>query len=271
MAIKLIALDMDGTVIKSDNTISQNTINTIKRAIESGIIVVPASGRTADLIPDEIKNIKNIKYGAVSNGASVWDFEKNISYKELLLDFDTVDLIMNKVKDEIGFIEIYSRGKAYINRNVMENKEYKHIKEKLLKYIKNTHILCNNLSESRELFNCVEKINIFYLSNDLKLDLKKQLLSFDNISVIFTSDGDMEVTSNLVNKGVGIKYICDKFNISKDEVMAVGDSENDIEMLQFAGMSVAMGNAEKKIKDIARFVTDTNDEEGVAKVINSIL
>ncbi|MDU3351757.1 MAG: HAD-IIB family hydrolase, partial [Clostridium sp.] len=85
--------------------------------------------------------------------------------------------------------------------------------------------------------------------------------------VVSSGTDNFEVMVGTTSKGNAVAHLADTFNINPEEVMCIGDSENDISMLKFAGVSVAMGNGLQMVKDIADFVTDTNNNDGVAKAI----
>ncbi|MGL4282527.1 MAG: HAD-IIB family hydrolase [Eubacterium aggregans] len=91
------------------------------------------------------------------------------------------------------------------------------------------------------------------------------------MTVICAAENNLEINNPTANKGDGLKHLCGRLNISGDEVMAIGDSNNDIEMLKYAGLAVAMGNGGELVKQVSDYVTTTNDDGGVALALDRFI
>jgi Cof subfamily protein (haloacid dehalogenase superfamily) len=122
----------------------------------------------------------------------------------------------------------------------------------------------------------IKDINIYkflFVDNDRdKLNnLRMELNKLEKIGTSSSWDNNIEAMGLNVSKGEALKELCNKLKISQDEVIAIGDSENDLSMLNFAGLGVAMGNADENIKEQADYITDSNNEDGVAKVIEKFV
>ena len=112
-----------------------------------------------------------------------------------------------------------------------------------------------------------------FIDNDTKklYKLREELKNIKNINVSSSWSNNIEVMEEEVSKGNSLKYLCERLNVKRENVIAIGDNENDMSMIDFAGLGVSMGNGNKKLKTIADIITSTNDEDGVAKIIEKYI
>ncbi|MDU5414364.1 MAG: HAD-IIB family hydrolase, partial [Clostridium perfringens] len=106
--------------------------------------------------------------------------------------------------------------------------------------------------------------------NDL-FKAKEELKKYEDLEVVSSSPSNFEVMNKGTSKGRAVKVLADILNINREEIMCLGDSENDLSMIEFAGLGVAMGNAEEFLKEKADYITDTNENDGVAKAIEKFV
>jgi len=274
MKYKLICVDMDGTLLNSKHKISKTSQSTLRKAHDMGVHVVISTGRTyvdaaaySDLIGLNSPIIActgaiiKEKYGDGVIHKSVIDEEL---CKKLLKIFKKYNVkpIFNSVykiycgdltlKIGIEFLKI----RGFINRNVKLN--YIRNEEKWLdvfKNEKNNIIKCEIMNRNRK------KIH----------NLRKELENMNGIEITSSSNHNIEITKKGTSKGQAIEILANYYNIKKEEIIAIGDSDNDLSAIEFAGMGVAMGNANEKLKKKSNFVTDSNDNDGVAKVVDKFI
>lgn len=263
--IKLIALDIDGTTINSKEELSMRVISAIRKASNQGIKIVFASGRPYSGIYPLLKKLKikgnySISFGGGmildENGESI--FERNIS------EDSVVKLINLAYKQGVplqfeGTNEIYTTNKllpVYFARvSTRVNLPIRLIDmHDIGKYTFFKGIM---YGRNEQLTNVIDEMN----------NQSKETLQEFNFSK--TASDVLEISPQGISKGNTLKIIAKKMNIASCEIMAIGDQENDIEMLKFADVSVAMGNAIDKVKKIASYHTSSNDEDGVAKAIET--
>ena len=283
--IKLIASDMDGTLLNNNHDIDKETVKAIKEAESKGIIFTIATGRNYEGVK-HILDRHNIKCQCIlSNGAEYRDEYGNIINK-INMDKERVRHIIrvleenklhNRIMTNEGMFTTSSREEAFIEgvyrtmsfNQGMDEEEAKRITENdifftTLKYIKNIEEFLNSEIEIRKFVG---------FHNDRKL-IKKivDILSdMEDIAVSSSFRDNIEITDIKAQKGICLEQVCEKMNINKKQVMIIGDSFNDYSMFEVFEETVAMGNAIKEVKDIAKYITDTNDKLGVAKAVyNSI-
>lgn len=278
MKIKLIALDLDGTLLDSNGVISNKTCDAIKKAIKRGIEIVPATGRNIGLICEEIKAIDGIRYAITSNGAAVIDIREERVIFSNFINLDILKRIIDLIKNYPIVIELYADGHAYVDRDVFDNPEKYNLNENQIHLMSYNHILIDNffnlIDESKDTnwIKCVEKINIPFLNEDIKKKVLKNLSDEVNeIKITSSGKDNLEINISSANKGNGLEKLVNILGIRLEEVAAIGDNNNDIEMIEKSGFGIAMGNAIDEMKNKAGYVTVDNDKDGAAEAIIKIL
>ena len=267
MKIKLIATDLDGTFLGNDHeTIPQENIVAFEKAHKMGAIIVVASGRTKVLTDDIIKQIPFADYLITSNGACTYDLKTNeLIFSELMDNNQTLEIF--KVLDKFGLpYEIYYDGDCFIDKENYKQYTPQNIPAVFFKVLGSKLKVIDSLPKKIE-NNPVEKINIMRVTPECRLDLIRAIHSTGEIHTASAIPVNMEVNSVNANKGYAIKKLSQKLNIERQEIMAFGDGENDCEMLEFAGISFAMGNGSDYAKNSAKFIADDSDKCGVAKAV----
>lgn len=272
MKYKLIAIDMDGTLLNSAEEVSEKNKEAILKATEKGISVVVSTGRIFSSATYFAKILNVITPVIACNGAYVSEYHR-----------DNV-IIENPIQKEDlkEIINILDRNDLYYHFYDDENFYTKDLEYNSLKYYewnkkqdKDNKI---NIEIVKDPLNFVEKEDIkVYKMVTMDKDLDKvmkareELSRNENIEIVSSWHGSLDIMYKGVSKGKALKQLCNLYNIKNDEVIAIGDNENDLSMLEFAGTSVAMGNGINLVKEYATFVTDTNDNDGVAKAIEKFI
>lgn len=237
--IKLIALDMDGTTLTNDKQIAPETFDAIQYAKSKGIKVMIATGRPYQECYPFAKQLQLEDYLIVSNGAEIWDMnEKLIERSEM--DQQLIEKLWRIGENHQAPMWVISTEKVHYSNNPP-------IDFSIEKWL---------------------KIGYAYLDKLTKSEIMKELAYFEDALEITNSYVDnIEVNKKGINKATAIKKICDEEGILLEEILVAGDGLNDEKMIIQAGIGVAMGNGQEVIKQIADYVTDTNENHGVAKAI----
>jgi Cof subfamily protein (haloacid dehalogenase superfamily) len=274
MNIKLIGIDLDGTALRNDKTISPFTRHVIEDAIKSGITVVPVTGRPVSGLPDEFMNIAGIKYAVTCNGASAYSLEDGSSKVlfERHIPLNEGMKILYTANDIKAITEVFINGFGYMTYdNYNKRLTERHDNPPLLSYIKASRRPVENLDAFIENSDSdIEGICIQCATEKERDLVNSRLFSFENMSIVLPSPTEFEITHRLANKGDALLCIGKMLGLNKDNIMAVGDSDNDSAMLKAVGFPVAMGNATARIKAVARYITDDNEHDGVGKAIKEI-
>ncbi len=269
MNIKLVALDMDGTTLDNNHfTISAKNRKAITDAIAKGIYVVPATGRTFGELPKSVRKIDGIRFVITSNGASTAQLTTKKEVYSNLIPLAPAINVLSIIKECKVYTEVYYNGTSYTQRgiksNILRHNPFFMLYSAILK-----NVQVNNLAEFvSENGKPIEKIEIIPDNVSQKEMLEKKL---NGIPLSITTSGmnTIEITNLGTSKGEALAYLCKYLHIDSDQVMAIGDNINDLEMLKWAGFAVDVDNADPAVKNVADFVTLSNSKSGVAHAIES--
>lgn len=269
--IKLVAMDMDGTLLNSDKELPEENQRTIEAYAEKGVMFAFCTGRVMNEIELMSDKLPSVKYAITCNGALVYDISDRNCYKLIHGDTLRMEEVRNiyEFADKMGFtmmFEIQADGVVYADRKCVENPEQYGVGY-IRELIQKTRVPVNNIREYiYERTEDVGKLNIFFPDTETRhkaLDCLKAL----NYDLAYSEPTNIDINKKGSDKGRGLKMLMRHLNLTKEEVMAIGDNFNDLELLQATPNAVVMGNAPEEIKHYANYVTLSNDENGVAYAI----
>ena len=268
MGIELIAVDLDGTALRTDKTVSPRTVRALSAAAARGVHVVPATGRVAKMVLRELREIPGVCYALTSNGASVVDLrDGSVLYSNPIPPEHSRGIVRFFVSRGI-LTEAYVGGVSYANAGAAEPLRRLGLPESFFDYVRESQIFVEDLEKTLDTRGWrLEKINIPYLPEGERERIAAALLATGNYSVTSSGGCNLEVNAATANKGDGLAHLCRLLGVAPDRVMAVGDGDNDVSMLRFAGLGVAMGNAVPEARRAARAVTAANDKDGLAQAV----
>ena len=267
--IKIIVLDLDGTLLTSDKKISPRNYAALEQAAEKGIHIVPSTGRFYDGMPAVIRELPFVRYAITVNGAEIYDArEDRVLHRaemtpaqadEVFAFLDTLPVVYDCYQDGWGWMEksLYDRAGDFIED------------PKVLSMVKDLRTPVEGFRELiRSRNRGVQKIQMFFKDMDKRAESLPLLRQrFPGLNVTSSITNNLELNSLEAHKGVALLKLCDILGVDPAQTMAFGDGLNDITMLQTAALGVAMDNAYPEVKEAANFITDTNDHDGVAKAI----
>ncbi len=272
MNMKLVALDLDGTTLDPNQEITPETKNILEKLYNLGIYPVIATGRVKSALPENILSIKGIKYAITSNGAMITELETNSILYQNCINANMIPKIIDEIKSEDIILEIFAKGQAFIDEIAYNKIDSSGLPDWHINYIKRTRKPVSNVFDfMMENKDYIENININIVDDERRAIFRKKMEKIDNVTITSSSMRNVEIGGNTTSKADGLRVLCKKLNISPEETVAIGDSQNDIPMLKFAGISVAMGNSAQNVKDLSDIVTDTNGNNGVSKALEELL
>lgn len=264
----MIALDMDGTLLNSKGKITENTLTVLKSLMEAGHDIVPASGRAFPVLPEELKQLEGIRYAVLENGAVIWDWKRQRPVCTDRLPEGTAQEILSHVKTEYPdtryYTEVMADGIVWAEEADVPFYESAGVDGNFAEYMMKDHVFARGLHNRSDILQKAEKLNLYFEDPEKSATLRARWESRQDVCVTTSVSGNAEFTASDVNKGRGLEKLCKRLGFRREYVVAVGDNENDMEMLEFAGNSAAMGNASKTVKMVARCVTEDNDHDGAA-------
>lgn len=265
--IRLLALDMDGTVLDDDKAISPRTMAALQAAIDRGVQVVPATGRTADGIPPQFLKLRGLRWALTSNGASVVELGSGRSLVHLPFTL-AMALDVYDIADRYeSLLSVFIGGHGY-TRDCGEVLE-QYAPPNLWPYLRASRRAVKDMRAlMRQNPDAIEKFSILYKDVSTRDAVRAAVLArFPDIEVADSLGGNLELTAPGVDKGRGLLELARALGIDPAQVMACGDGGNDTAMLRAAGFGVAMANAQDEVKAAADYITLSNNEDGVAAAV----
>lgn len=283
---KIIAIDLDGTLLNSQGEISEENKIYLKKAIDSGIDVVLASGRPIDSVENLAYEIGANKYLISGNGAVVYGIqEKSILYNKFMSK-EQVLRIIKLCKDNSIYCNVYTENEIIaesLNYNILfyyrENANKDEEKRTKINIVNDMHkyIETSQVENYLKITVCDDSQLIFNsILRKLKTITDVDVLDVSHMSRKVIKDGTervqieyfyTEITNKNVNKWEALKYIMEKEGIDSSEVVGIGDNINDKELIQYSGLGIAMGNSSPDVKEVAKKVVSDNNSDGVAEAI----
>jgi Cof subfamily protein (haloacid dehalogenase superfamily) len=263
---------MDGTLLNDEKTINEENLQAIKKAHEKGVKIAVCTGRlfASAKYYGELIGVKAPVIA--SNGAYIREKDEERVIYKLELGKEKCKQIQDIVK-KYNLKVFYNTSQYVIAANGFPiDYNYKVMNEKLSeKYkvdlIDSSDIYRELTEKGDEILKCI------CISEDgLDLDqARKELVKLNEFEIVSSGSDNMEIMHKGVSKGNAVQVLAEAYNIKQDEIMCIGDNENDLSMIEYAGIGVAMGNGSELIKNAAKFVTDTNNNSGVAKAIEKFV
>lgn len=274
--VRLVALDLDGTLFNTKGRITPGSIAAINRLTDLGIAVVISTGRPLSGVPFDQLADTHVDYAITTNGASVWRLHDRKCIYENPMEDSVILPALEYFQTKNIHIGTFINGKGISPErclamvpNLVVNDSIKHNMTTIRIHVADLS------SEIRKNHWHIHKITLnFQKAADGHLIDRQELVEYmaaqPELETVSGGFGNLEITKKGVDKGVGLHALARYLGIAPEETMAIGDTENDLAIMKAAGISVAMGNAIDPMKAIADIVTLTNDEDGVAVVLNKI-
>lgn len=287
---KLVAIDLDGTMLNSYGVVTENTKKVIKETKEKGAEVIIASGRPIDSIKTIAKEIESEKYFIAGNGAIVYDMQNDeVIYEKYMTKEKVLEIIKICEENSIAY-NVYT-DKTILATALKYNVLYYH-KENLKKEEKKK----TNISIVKDMYNYVKnmqgekfmKVTVCDEHKSIFNSIIRKLREIDEIEVLDVAHMSRkvirqgteevpveyfytEITRENVDKWDALEYLMEKLSKTKDEVMTIGDNINDKKMIENAGFGVVVEGSTPVVTQVADYITDSNDEEGVAKALQKFI
>ncbi len=265
---KLLALDMDGTLLTSDKRISERTSAALRKAAEAGTIVVLSTGRAAAELLDYQAQIEGVvRYGTLLSGTVMWDFAKREALTARFLEPELVHAVVAQGLAEDAMVQAFNSECAIMtHRDVARMPEigqgvYQGLALRRGTLVDDIGIYAHE--HAHEL--C--KINLHHVSR-ASMEATRRVLESLPLQLATGESASVEVTPLGVTKALGLEWLCMHLGISLAETIVVGDGDNDLEVMDVAVLAVAMGKAIPAVMACAHVVFADNDHDGIVDVID---
>ena len=271
-SFKLLALDLDGTLLTNEKRLTERTRRALLAAHGAGMQIALVTGRPFAGLPSELLQIPQIGYAITSNGAVSTALSDSRKLRTELMPVETILQILDYPMRSGLIYNVFLDGMGYCDQTTFQ---------RLLAFFGGT-VLEDYVLASRRGFDDLEDLleqhpegaeNIWIMANDPgeRNDLAARARDTWHLHTVFTAATDLEITDPAADKGIALTELASNLGIAREEILAFGDNENDLGMFLHAGASVAMGNASEYVRSQADLVTDTNERDGVARVLEQLL
>lgn len=266
--VRMIALDLDNTTLRTDKSLAPRTREAFRQAMERGVHVVISTGRVFSALPESLTGMEGIEYAVNSNGACIYRLaDRKLIYTNYL-DSEAARAVLDILREEPVVVEGFTNGHAYINASA-----YNDLKENGSSYLAVDYILWSRrpvpdvLTLLEEHIGEIENISVSVPDPVRKEQVRRRLENVKGITITSSVPYNIEIGGATTSKAEALRHLMAKLGVTPAELMACGDSPNDLAMIRMAGLGVVVANASDAMKREADFVTASNDEDGVAKAI----
>ncbi len=277
MSYKIIAADLDGTLFTDDKTILPETMEALKKAAAMGIHIIPSTGRPLAGVSETVLGMGITDYVLTCNGAAVYDVKNGSLLFETPIPWEKAADIIDSLDGLHLSLDAFIGKDAYKDRLKPDIIDSLAVSEHIKNYIRSTRIYVDDLpAYIRTEKKNVHKFTLNFCRDggDGYIDRKETLAVLSDIggiTVVSGGEGNLEITSLGVSKGTALLKTGELLNVPREEIIAFGDSGNDIDMITAAGTGVAMENGADEVRAAADFVTRSNNENGIAYALEKFI
>ena len=266
--IKMIGLDMDGTLLTTEKKLTAYTKEVLKKALEQGIEVVLSTGRSITGIPEELLEMPGMRYAVTINGARIIDLQENKVIHENTLSMETALKLLDIIGEYDAIQEAFIDSVCYSSEDKLSHANDYFLHPSIAEYVLKSRTPVGDVRATVvEKNQPVDKVNGMFRTVEDKRSSYELLTKVPGVVVVSSLGNNWEINAEGTDKGSAMLKLGELLGIRKEEIMACGDGMNDIAMLEAVGLGVAMANADPDVKEAADYITASNDEDGVAKAI----
>lgn len=271
--IRMIGLDLDGTLLNDKKELTEHTRDVLMRAGKKGVELVVATGRPITGVPKELLEFTWARYVLASNGGRIVDRKEKKTIYECPVDYDMAVQIL-RIFDEYDTLkEIYFDGIGYVQEEEVFRAEVYVDSQPVVEYIRSTRTKIPDLWKKMHEMkgHGLDKVHAVFRREEDRQEAKRRIEELGDITVTSAISRNLEANAPGVDKGAGLLRLGKYLGISREEIMACGDGENDLAMIRAAGIGVAMANAMESVKEAADYITLSNNEDGVALAVSKFV
>ena len=272
--IRMIALDLDGTTLARGH-ITPRTRRALEAAIRQGVPVVIATGRVFSALPDDVFQIQGLEYVVTSNGAVITDLRMQDVIYENCISPVAIRGVADLLRQNPQFpVEVFTDGQAYIDAAVFRELEAHGPAASYMSraYVMRTRTSVEGILQFMEDHGeRIENINIHFAETADKERMRGRLTEMKDITLTSSMPHNLEIGGATTSKASGLVALSELTGVGLGEMMACGDSPNDMAMLAEVGFGVAVKNGEPEVLKLADYIAPSNEDEGVAYVVEKFV
>lgn len=269
--IRLIALDLDGTLLHTDKGLTDRTQTILTTYIKQGTHVVIASGRSYASLPQEVLSVPGIEYAITSNGVAICKKSTGEKLFHFPLKPACAQRLLQLIADTGAVFETFLDGVPYAVADYVHHPTRYGAAEHAIPYIQRTRKPVQDLvAFAQQHLNELDCIDLITANAQQKQQLLALAQEIPGIYITSSVPYLLEISDAAAGKGAAVQKLASYLDISPKDIAAFGNAENDVDMMQFAGIGVAVANSPDNVKAVADYVTLSNDADGVAVFLEQL-
>lgn len=267
---KIIAFDMDGTLLNSNKTISPDSLSAIEKVFDSGNEVALSTGRCVAELNEYFELIPRLRYVVSTSGGLVYDHKTGEKIYSKIIVPELYNTIFDRLKGRDIMIQLQTADKSVVAESQESNMVhyqmgiYKEMYDRIATLVDDPITFIHEKPED------VYKINLYHTCFEER-ELTRKVLSDLDLELVNSEITSLECTPKGITKGIGLSKLCERLGFTIKNAVGVGDADNDLDVLSKVGLAVAMGNANERVKAIADVIVSDNDNGGCAQAIELML
>ncbi|MCD8084203.1 MAG: Cof-type HAD-IIB family hydrolase [Clostridiales bacterium] len=271
--IRLIALDLDGTLLDEEKRLSPRNEAALRKCAERGILLAPCTGRNWMGVPEFVRCLPGVDYAITVNGAVIEDVKHHQVLEETKLANRQALQLLELAKNSGAIMyDVYMGGRGYGEKRFLDNIEASGLPPFFQKLVLDTRKPVPDVTEEvRRQGIPVEKVNFMFRDMEERRRVKEMLVARGDVEVSASYEFNLEINAPGATKGEALVRLADRLGIQRCQTMGFGDGENDLTMMELAGIGVCMANGMETVKKKADYITATNQEDGVALAIEKLV
>ena len=271
--IKILAFDMDHTLLNDKGELSEKNHLCLRRAVEKGFHIVIATGRVFSAFPKTILDMPEFRYVITSNGARIVDLQSRETIYSNLLTRKAVEDALPWISDFDVMKEVFFNHEVYADKHcIADLPRYGIFSERSQKYVLETRKpVDDTVALIKENADILENINLIFSDQQKRMQYWNELKKNKGLKVVSSMPFNIELGGQTTSKASALEALAARFGFGHENIMSFGDSSNDAEMLAASAIGVAMGNAVQELKEVADYIAQTNEQDGVANALFDLL
>lgn len=278
--IRIVALDLDGTLLDSQKRLSDRSRAALAHAAEAGALIVPTTGRFFGMMPPAVRDLPFVRYAITINGAQVYDRATDTAIVREEIPLDAAVAIMEILDRHDVVYDCYRQNWGWMTAALQDKAADYATDDHYLRMIREFRKPVPELKahlRATAADGDVQKVMLFARRGDaaaaqdeLAAIAREVAAAFPDVKITSSTANNLEINSAAAHKGRALARFADHLGLSLANCAAFGDGMNDFTMVEAAGLGVAMANAAPEVKRVAKLVTRSNDDDGVARVLEAI-
>lgn len=272
MNYKIVASDLDKTLLMDDMSISPENWDAIEKLGKMGVEFVPTTGRAFWEMPNELRESGLIRYFITSGGAKIYDRKEGKSY-DLALEKAVVHEMLDKFYSYDTCVIIHAEDRSWVDSSTHNPTDYKYFNMSQLwvDYLLDKDTPIENLKAFAYSRPAIESICVFFKNMDDLLECKAYFEKDERLLTVQTAHWNIEICSKEAGKGNAILKLAELLGVSPEQTIAVGDGENDMTMVQQTALGLAVSNAQTMLKEVADEIICSNEQHAIKYILENYI